>query len=263
MNNNPIGIIDSGIGGLSVWQEIVKLLPVESTLYLADSKYLPYGEKDEAEIYRLSKRLIHYLLKQQVKLVVIACNTITVSALEQLRRDFPSLPIIGTVPVVKTALRQAQGKPPKIGILSTKRTAESIYLQNLIDQFAQDAHVVNLGTDKLVSMVESGEVDMDVLREELQPFLDADIDTLALGCTHFPFLRNEMQEVLGKDVHILDSGEAIARQVKRILESEKEISDKGEGEHTFYTTGEEKQFAKQIQRLVGSRDSDTIREVNL
>lgn len=263
MNNNPIGIVDSGIGGLSVWQEIVKLLPKESIIYLADSKYLPYGEKSEAEIYTLSKRLIQFLIKQQVKLVVIACNTITVSALEDLRKDFPGLPIIGTVPVIKAALRQSQGKPPRIGILSTKRTAESIYLQNLIDEFAQDAHVVNLGTDKLVSMVESGAVDMDVLKEELQPFQKGGIDTLALGCTHFPFLKEQMQEILGKDVHILDSGEAIARQVKRILESEKEISDKGEGEHTFYTTGEEKQFAKQIQRLVGSRDSDTIREVNL
>lgn len=249
MNNNPIGIIDSGIGGLSVWQEIVKLLPHESTMYLADSKNLPYGEKSEAEVYALSKQLIPFLLEKKIKLVVIACNTITVSALEKLRKDFPDIPIVGTVPVVKTAAAVSKNK--RIGILSTKRTAESTYQKELIQTFAADCTVTNLGTNELVPMVESGYIDEEKLKHELEPLMQAEVDTVALGCTHFPFLRNELQEILEQGVQILDSGEAIARQVKRILEKEKVLSDAQMPEYIFYTTGEQKVFTEQVQRLVG------------
>lgn len=260
MNNNPIGIVDSGIGGLSVWQEIVKLLPKESIIYLADSKYLPYGEKSEAEIYTLSKRLIQFLVEQQVKLVVIACNTITVSALEDLRKDFPGLPIIGTVPVIKTAVATTKNK--RIGVLSTKRTAESAYQKKLIAQFAPHCDVSNVGTNVLVPMIESDAIDTTVLKQELRPFLAAKVDTLALGCTHFPFLRKEMQEVLGKGVHILDSGEAIARQVKHVLRQEGIESESVLGSHILYTTGDEELFKEQIKRLVGAQRG-RIQEVNV
>ena len=125
MNRNPIGIIDSGIGGLSVWKEIAALLTEESTIYVADAKNLPYGEKTEEEVYLLAKAMMRFLIDKDVKLIVIACNTITVSALDQFRKDFPSLPIIGTVPMVKTAATMSKSK--RIGMLSTTRTAASSY----------------------------------------------------------------------------------------------------------------------------------------
>jgi glutamate racemase len=251
MNNNPIGIIDSGVGGLSVWQEIKTLLPEESTIYVADTKNLPYGDKSEEEVSTLSNRLMRFLIDKDVLLIVIACNTITVSALEQFRKSYPSLPIVGTVPVVKTAASLSQNK--RIGILSTIRTAESEYQKKLIAQFASDCEVINIGTNKLVPMIERGEVDMAVLTEELQPFVNAKIDVLALGCTHFPFLKKEMQTILGSGVHIVDSGKAIARQVKRILQQESIESDAVLGNHAFYTTGEITMFEKQVERLVGEK----------
>lgn len=254
MNNNPIGIIDSGIGGLSVWKEINTLLPEESTLYLADSKNLPYGDKNEEEVYTLAKALMRYLIDRDVLMIVIACNTITVSAIERFRKEFPSLPIIGTVPVIKTAALLSKNK--RIGILSTKRTAESEYQKQLIAQFASGCEVINLGTNKLVPMVESvlqSRIDMDVLKEELQPFIEAKIDTLALGCTHFPFLKAQMQEILGPNVQILDSGEAIARQVKRVLVQEGIESESVLGRHSFLTTGDLASFEKQVKRFVGEK----------
>lgn len=243
-----------------MWKEIVRLLPQESTIYLADSKNLPYGEKREEEIYTLSKSLMMYLIDKDVKLIVIACNTITVSSLDRFRKDFPSLPIIGTVPVVKTASFLSKNK--RIGILSTKITAQSEYQKKLIEQFALGCEVINVGTNKLISMVESGVIDTEILQQELQPFLTADIDVLALGCTHFPFLKKEMQEILGKDVHILDSSEAIARQVQRVLQQEGIESESVLGNHIFYTTGTAEQFSEQMHRLVGDR-SGRIEEVEL
>lgn len=249
--NNAIGIIDSGIGGLSVWKEVVKLLPEESTVYLADSKNLPYGEKSEEEVYKMAKPLMMYLIDKDVKLIVIACNTITVSALEKFRKDFPSLPIVATVPVVKTAA--AVSKTKKIGILSTKRTAESEYQKRLIAHFAPGCEVINVGTNKLVPMVESGEVDTAVLKEELDPLIVGEIDTLALGCTHFPFLKQQIQEIVGETVQILDSAEAVARQVKLVLEREDIGTNAVLGSHGFYTTGDEEVFKEQIKRLIGEQ----------
>lgn len=249
--NNAIGIIDSGIGGLSLREKIIKLLPAESTIYVADSKNLPYGDKSEEEVYKLAKSLMMHLIDKDVKLIVIACNTITVSALERFRKDFPSLPIVATVPVVKTAATLSKSK--RIGILSTKRTAESTYQQRLITHFAPGCEVITVGTSKMVPMVETGKVDMKVLKKELAPFVAAKIDTLALGCTHFPFLQEQIQEVLGADVQILDSSEAIARQVQRLLQQEGIESESVSGSHGFYTTGDEEVFAEQIKRLVGEQ----------
>jgi glutamate racemase len=259
--NNPIGIIDSGIGGLSVWKQITTLLPEESTRYVADSKNIPYGDKSEEEIYTLAKPLMMALLDKDVKLIVIACNTLTVSALNRFRKDFPSIPIIGTVPVVKTAAALSKNK--KIGILSTKRTADSAYQKQLIDQFALGCEVTNVGTNVLVPMVESGDIDMVVLEKELKPFTEAGIDTLALGCTHFPFLKDQIQDIVGNTVHILDSGDAIARQVRRVIQQEGIESEAVQGTHKFYTTGDEEQFTKQLQRLVSLDPHVTIKTIDV
>lgn len=251
MIDRPIGVIDSGVGGLSVWQEIVKLLPQESTIYLADGENCPYGPKTPEEIYHLSKRLVQYLVTKNVKLIVIACNTMTVTSLDRLRADFPDLPIVGTVPVIKTAVLQSKTK--EIGILSTTATAESLYQKKLIATFAKDDKVINTGTDLLVPLIEQGITTGDTIRHilkgVLQPFLTTNVDVVALGCTHYPFIRNAIQQLLGPDVLLLDSGAAVARQTKRVLENNGALSV-GTPSHHFLTTGDAAQFGPVTRSLL-------------
>ncbi|MCL5970171.1 MAG: glutamate racemase [Patescibacteria group bacterium] len=260
MSNQPIGILDSGVGGLSIWREIVKELPNESTLYFADSKNCPYGEKSQEEVYKLTKRIIEFLVKKGSKLVIIACNTATVSCLDKLRQDFKDLPIVGTVPVVKTAAISSKNK--KIGVLSTSLTSNSEYQKNLINAFANGCEVVNIGTDNLVPFIERGEIDSPILKEALQeslkPFKKAKIDALALGCSHFPFLKKEILDILGTNVQVLDSGPAIARQVKRVLVQNNDLSFKANPNQIFYTTGDEAQFKSTIKKLLGDKLPDDI-----
>lgn len=252
MNNQPIGILDSGVGGLSVWQEIVTLLPNESTVYIADSKNVPYGKRDEEEIFELSKRLVQFLLDKKSKLIVVACNTITVSSLDRLRLEFPKVSIVGIVPVVKTASERTKNK--RIGILSTKATAKSEYQQNLIDKFAKNIEVLTIGTDELVPFVERGEKEgaqlRSVLKRVLAPAHEQGVDVIALGCSHFPFLRDSMQEILGLDVLLLDSSGAVSRQVGRVIE-ERSIDNRGSTpNHSLYTTGEKEVFERTIEKLI-------------
>lgn len=254
MHTHPIGILDSGLGGLTIWKEIVAQLPHESTLYIGDSFHAPYGARSSEEIYQLTKRLIDFLLTKEVKIIVVACNTITVSCLDKLREDFPQVALIGTVPVVKTAAATSNNK--RIGILSTTRTAQSEYQKELIASFAKDCTVSNYGTDELVPLIERGEMSGEQMNEILPRILSVfqkeRIDTLALGCTHFPFLRKQMQEILGPDVVILDSGPSIARQVKRVLEEHKAVAEQAEATHEFYTTGDETLANKLLQATIAT-----------
>jgi glutamate racemase len=264
MNNHPIGILDSGVGGLTVLQAVVSELPRESFIHIGDSENTPYGKKKEEEIYHLSKRLIAFLLKKEVKLIVIACNTITVSCLERLRTDYPDMPIVGTVPVIKTAAAVSKNK--RIGILSTTTTAQSDYQKHLIEEFANDCVVFNHGTDALVPLIEQGKVESaemaTALGKVLKPFSNEHIDALALGCTHFPFLKEQIQQMLGHDVQLLDSGGAIARQVKRVLEHNNALNSEGDGNIHIYTTGN-MQIAKELAQRILKKDHISVQEVRL
>lgn len=253
MNNQPIGILDSGVGGLSIWKEVVKQLPSESTIYIADSKNCPYGTRPVDTIYPLAKRLVQFLVDKKVKIIVVACNTITVSCLDRLRKEFPDTPIVGTVPVIKTAATLSKNK--KIGVLSTKTTAESIYQKQLINTFSAGCDVLNIGTDKLVPVIENGEIDKKdsyrVLKSILRPFIEKNVDALVLGCSHFPFLKKEMKKILGLHVMILDSADAIARQTARVLTNNNALSLKKDTEYQFYTTGDVDQFEVVANKLIG------------
>ncbi len=263
---NLIGVVDSGVGGLSIWREIAKKLPNESTIYIADSKNCPYGSKSSEEIYKLSKKLVTFLIRKKVKLIVIACNTITVSCLSKLRKDFPETPIVGTVPVIKTASEVTRNG--KIGILSTTRTAKSIYQKNLIEKFADSLKVLNLGTDKLVPIVEEGEINgiqIDkALKEVLRPFLDFNIDVLALGCTHFHFLKKQIGQILGKNVLILDCAGAIARQAEKVLKNNNKLSVYNSSGHALLTTGDLNKFKILSRKILGRRfESILIKRISL
>ncbi len=263
MNNNPIGILDSGVGGLTVWREIARELPHESTLYIGDSKNTPYGAKTPEEIYRLAKQMIDFLLEKQAKLIVIACNSITVTCLERLRQDYPDVPLIGTVPVIKTAAEKTRNK--RIGILSTTRTANSAYQHELIKKYASGYQVSNIGTDALVPLIEQGIVSgpeiQHVLQEVLASFIYQEIDTVALGCTHFPFIKRTIAADLGHGAMILDSGAAIGRQVKRVMKHNKIAHNNEPPRYQFFTTGEKEMMEKLLRLLDTTKLTTQVEEV--
>lgn len=248
MNSNPIGIIDSGVGGLSIASILIKNLPSESFIYLADSANCPYGQKSKEEIYELTKKMVNFLVKRNIKLLVIACNTITVICVDKLRQDYPNLPIVGIVPVVKTAVEKTKNK--KIGIFSTSVTANSSYQKDLIEKYANNCSVLNLGSSTLVSLIEKLDfkaVDK-VLEKELMPFKTSNIDVLALGCSHFPLIKTQMQKHL-PNILILDSSDAVSRQVLRILVHNNLISTSNNSSYNFYTTGELKVMEYFVNKL--------------
>ncbi len=250
MDNQPIGVLDSGVGGLTVLSEIRKELPEESTIYIGDSHNAPYGKRTPENILFLSEKLIQFLLDKNAKIIVIACNTITVNGIEKLREVFPKVPIVGTVPVVKMAAAVTKNK--KIGLLVTEATAKSAYNQNLITTFANDCDVTIVGTNKLVPLIEAenNKVLPKVIEEELAPFKEKGVDTVILGSTHFPILRSMIQDFLGPKVVVLDSGGAVARQVRRILTNNNILSDDIHPTHELYTTGNVAPFSQIAKKIL-------------
>lgn len=248
----PIGIIDSGLGGLSIFSTLLKTLPNESFIYIADSKNCPYGGKSKKEILSLTEAMVNYLKNRDIKFLVVACNTITVTAIKDLREEFKDIPIVGIVPVIKTAAERT--KNGKIGIFSTVVTSKSKYQKELIDNFADGVKVINVGSSDLVPLIEKGEAKQikKVLEDELGIFKENDIDTLALGCSHFPLIKKQISKVL-PNVLILDSSGAVSRQVKRILQVNNMLSTSSNSFYNFLTTGNKDFFEKFVLKRFGSK----------
>jgi len=245
MDNRPIGIFDSGVGGLSILLEIKKLLPNESFIFLADQAYVPYGEKTKGELVERAGRIIEFLVKNDVKAVVVACNTSTVYAIDEMRKRF-SLPIIGTVPVIKTIAKISKSK--KTAVFSTPATAESPYLTALIKKFAKGVVVYKIGGTGLEELVEDGKLNdkkvEKILYASLIPLVKNGVDAIALGCTHYPFLREKIQKIVGRNVKIVDSGPAVARRLRQVLENNKTLAKNGENkkEDYYFTTANTSMF---------------------
>lgn len=218
MNNNPIGLFDSGVGGTSIWKEIHHLLPNESTIYLADSINAPYGYKTVDEIISLSIKNTELLLKMGCKLIVVACNTATTNAIEILREKF-DVPFIGIEPAIKPAALKSASK--SIGILATKGTLNSILFSESLDEYKEHIKVTEVIGEGLVPLIEMGKIDDSeiniLLNKYLQPMLKKDIDYLVLGCSHYPYLIPQLKKILPKQVKIIDSGIAVAKQTKNVL----------------------------------------------
>ncbi len=240
MNIQPIGIFDSGVGGSSIWKEINGLLPNESTIYLADSTHAPYGSKGKQAIIDLSIKNTEYLLNQGAKLIVVACNTATTNAIEHLRAKY-NVPFIGIEPAIKPAALKTKTKA--IGILATKGTLSSELFSHTSDRFASDLHVIEQIGEGIVPLIENGNLHSfemkNLLSNYLQPMIEANIDHLVLGCTHYPYLTPILSKMLPKSVKIIDSGEAVARQTKSILEQHSLLNNKTsiEVKHQFFTNG--------------------------
>ncbi|WP_370478797.1 glutamate racemase [Tamlana flava] len=219
MNEQPIGIFDSGVGGTSIWKEIHALLPHENTIYLADSANAPYGPKGKQAIIELSKKNTEYLLNKGCKIIVVACNTATTNAIDYLRANY-NVPFIGIEPAIKPAALQT--KTSTVGILATKGTLSSELFSKTSNLFAKDIKVIEQIGNGIVELIEDGKLYSEemkaLLKVYLEPMIDANIDYLVLGCTHYPYLIPILVELLPNDVKIIDSGEAVARQTKAILE---------------------------------------------
>lgn len=237
MNDSPIGIFDSGVGGTSIWKEINGLMSNEDTIYLADSKNAPYGEKSEEQILQLSIKNTELLLSRGCKLIVVACNTATTNAISYLRENY-EIPFIGIEPAIKPAALQSQSK--KIGILATKGTLYSSLFHSTSENHANGIQILEQEGTGLVPLIEQGKVESEdvkvLLRKYLKPMLNVGIDYLVLGCTHYPYLIPVLKEMLPKHVKIIDSGEAVARQTKAVLQQyDLNNPSSEEGKHQFYT----------------------------
>lgn len=218
----PIGIFDSGIGGLSVLRHVHTLLPDESLLYFADSGFAPYGEKPEAVIVERTVSIAAFLLTQNIKALVVACNTATAAAIAGLRARYPELPVVGVEPGLKPAASLTHSGT--IGVLATANTLASEKFVKLQSQVAQDARVTFLlqACNGLAHQIEKGELNsretQQLVQRYVAPLLAQHADTLVLGCTHYPFVEQLIRDVAGPEVKIVDTGEPVARQLQRLLE---------------------------------------------
>ena len=248
----PLGAFDSGVGGLSIMLEIRRLLPSEDLLYIADSANCPYGTKPVEQIRRLSLDLTDYLVSLGVKAVVVACNTACVAGLDQIRDKHPELPIIGVEPAVKPAHERTRNG--RIGVLATNVTLNGSRFSVLVEKYGTGVEVYTSPAPGLVSLVEAGKLDTaetwELLHKYLDPLMEKGIDTLVLGCTHYPFLRPVIEKICGPEVAVLDTGPAVARQARRILEQRNLLNpENGPGKETFYTSGDPAAVAEVIAKL--------------
>ena len=218
----PIGIFDSGIGGLSIAQEIAKHLPNERFIYFADTAHVPYGPRDDQNIRELSAHAIEWLYRQGCKVAVVACNTASAFSLDYLREHYgDSFPIIGLVPALKPAVLQSKSKT--VAVLATPATFRGQLIKDVVEKFAQPSgvSVIPVTCLDLVPFVESGAqmsaACLAILKDILQPVVDQGADYLVLGCTHYPFLKIAIQSIFGQKLTLIDSGLAVARQTARIL----------------------------------------------
>ncbi len=251
----PIGLLDSGVGGLSVLREVRRLLPFERLCYVADQAHLPYGTRSASELQQLVERIVRFLVAQDCKAIVLACNAANTAALHYLRAQFPDLPIIGMEPAVKPAAERT--RTGSIGVLTTQTTAQGALYANVLTRFADGVRVITQICPQLVWLVEQGAPEDEAARrsvaECLAPLQAANVDHIVLGCTHFPFLIPHMQAILGESISLVDPAPAVARQVRRVLEAREALSEAAsQGEAHFFTSGAPEQFSRVASRLLGT-----------
>ncbi|HWH87838.1 MAG TPA: glutamate racemase [Pseudomonas sp.] len=257
MREAPIGVFDSGVGGLSVLAEIQRLLPNESLLYLGDCGHIPYGEKTPEFIRQRCSVMAGFFREQGAKALVLACNTATVAGVADLRRDFPDWPIVGMEPAVKPAA--AATRSGVVGVLATTGTLQSAKFAALLDRFAADVKVITQPCPGLVELIENGDLHSPELRTLLQgyvtPLLAQRCDTIILGCTHYPFLKPLLRSMIGTDISLIDTGAAVARQLQRLL-GERDLLAQGPSLPVKFWTSADAQSFRKILPLLGQTASN-------
>jgi glutamate racemase len=234
----PVGVFDSGLGGLSVLQHARNLLPAEDFLYVADSGHAPYGERSADWIRARSLTIGQFLIDRGAKALLIACNTATAAAAQTLRERWPELPVIGMEPAVKPAA--AATRSGVVGVLATTGTLASARFAALLDTFGRDIRVVTRSGAGLVEAVEHGELDTTATRalvaSHVEPLVAEGADVIVLGCTHYPFLRKSIEQASGRDVRVIDTGASVARQLSRRLEEAGLLSKRAKGGARFWSS---------------------------
>lgn len=251
MDNNKIALFDSGVGQLSVYQEIKKLLPRENFVIFADQKNMPYGGKSSAEIKKFVLEAAEFLIKHhKIKIMVLACNTATVLALDKLRKNLP-IPVIGVVPAIKPAAEKSKNR--RIVNMSTPATARSPYLQKLINNFANNCQVLKLGCPGLENAVETMDQKeiLSIIKKYTKTINKFNPDIVVLGCTHYPLVKKQIEDNLSHGINVIDSGAAIARQVSKILKESDQMSSIRQND-IFYTTGDADQFSQICSAILGN-----------
>ena len=255
-HNRALGIFDSGVGGLSVLNAIHRQLPGESAIYLADQAHVPYGPRTMDEVRAFCEEITQYLLSLDTKLIVVACNTASAAALQHLRGAFPGVPFVGMEPAVKPAAEHTHSGV--VGVLATPATFQGALYASVIERFASGVRVLQDTCPGLVGQIEKGELNSRetyrILEDALIPMLAQGIDTVVLGCTHYPFVIPLIQDIVGADVRVIDPAPAVARQVGRLLEKHDLCSAAGPGGTVrFLTTGEPSELENMLPRLWGER----------
>lgn len=263
MSEAPVGVFDSGVGGLSVLGEIRRLLPNESLLYVADCGHIPYGEKTPEFIRQRCAIIANFLHHQGAKALVVACNTATVAGVADLRRDYPHWPIVGMEPAVKPAA--AATRSGIVGVLATTGTLQSAKFAALLDRFATDVQVITQPCPGLVELIEAGDLQSPALRQLLQgyvePLLAAGCDTLILGCTHYPFLKPLLKHMVPAHISLIDTGAAVARQLQRLLAERGLLAAGPASETRFWSSADPIHLRKILPTLWNS--SGVVRSFSL
>jgi len=257
-HSEPIGIYDSGVGGLSVLREVQAQLPHENLIYFGDQINCPYGSRSKLELQGLAEAVIRFLLERQIKLLVIACNTASAAALKEMRLRFPDLPIVGMEPAVKPAASQTHSG--KVGVLATPSTFSGELYASVIERFAQDVEIFESTCPGLVAQIEKGALDnpetIAILKDAIYPMVRQGADTLVMGCTHYPFVIPQIKQIAGADVAVIDPAPAVARQVERVLNSKDLLNTgRGKGQTVYYTSANPLVFDRVSKLLTGNNTS--------
>lgn len=254
MDARPIGLFDSGVGGLSILREVKKVLPEERLIYFADQAHVPYGPRPFSEIRRFSERIAALLLGFDIKLLVVACNTASATALPQLRKSFPNLDMLGMEFAVEQAARST--RKGVVGLLATSATLQGPLFHSINESLGPGIKVVGRTPHGLVERIEAGDLDGPVVRssleEALAPMLSEGIDTLVLACTHYPFIIPSLRKILGDEVQIVDPAPTMAYQTKRLL-GERRAPSGAQRQNlvTYITSGDGLELLETSSRLVG------------
>jgi glutamate racemase len=250
----PVGVFDSGVGGLSVARELMQLAPVQPIIYLADQVHAPYGQRSLAEIRALAEGVAAFLIREGAQLIVVACNAASAAALRSLREGFPDTPFVGMEPALKPAAEHTRSG--HVGVIATNATFQGELFASLLDRFAAGITVHTQACPELVPLVEAGELDSERTRAALHgylaPLLASGIDELVLGCTHYPFLRPLIEQVAGAGVEIVDPSPAVARQTVRVLAGRGWLAGGDRATpHRFFTSGSPDRFRTALSELLG------------
>ena len=252
--NQPIGVFDSGVGGLSVLRAMRVLMPEEPVIYFADQGHVPYGPRSLQQVRDFSETITRFLLAQGAKLIVVACTTASAAALHLLRDMFPDVSFVGMEPAVKPAAEQTQSG--LVGVLATPATFQGELYASVLERFANGVRVLQHTCPGLVNQIERGFLDGDetraILEEALRPMLDLGIDTVVLGCTHYPFVIPLIEEIVGESVRVIDPAPAVSKQAKRMLEARGMRNLEGDDTKVhFYTSGNVAAFTSILPKLLG------------